>query len=77
MTSTNHRGKVIFRHWNSKTGLQETEAPFSSLGELFDLCLQAHPTLLVDRVIVEGDDSNGAERMLTLVFQSVTVADEG
>lgn len=76
MASKNHRGKVIFRQWDNKTGLQEIETSFSSLSELFDLCSQARAPQLVDRVVIEGEDSTGAARVLSLAFQSVTVANE-
>lgn len=70
------RGKVIFRRWDEATGLTETTVEFSSLDDLFALCLQTEDALLVDRVIVEGEDAHGAARIVTLVFQSVTVSGE-
>jgi hypothetical protein len=69
-------GKVIFRRWDKNTGLDETETEFSSLDDLFELCLQTNDPLLVDRVVIEGQDKDGAVRVVTLVFQSVTVTDE-
>lgn len=69
-------GKVIFRRWDKHTGLDETEMAFSSLNDLFELCLQTNDPLLVDRVVIEGQDEEGTVRIVTLVFQSVTVTDE-
>ena len=48
---------------------------FSSLDDLFELCLQANDPLLVDRVTIEGKDASGTPRVVTLVFQSVTISE--
>jgi hypothetical protein len=69
-------GRVIFRRWDKHIGLDETSMPFATLDDLFELCLQANDPMLVDRVTIEGKDANGARRMVTLVFQSVSVADD-
>ena len=68
-----HTGTVIFRHWDEHDGLSEIARGFKSLEELFGLCLQTEERFLVDRVIIEGEDDAGADRAVTLVFQSVTV----
>ena len=68
-------GTVIFRRWDRHSGLDETSAPFSSLDDLFELCLQANDPLLVDRITIRGVDAEGTERLVTLMFQSVTVSD--
>jgi hypothetical protein len=68
-------GRVIFRRWDRQSGLDETSTPFSTLDNLFELCLQANDPLLVDRVAIEGDDADGMPRLVTLVFQSVTVSE--
>ena len=69
------RGTVIFRHWDQQDGLNEIARTFKSLEELFGLCLQADERLLVERVIIDGQDDSGAPRTVTLTFQSVTVHD--
>jgi hypothetical protein len=69
------QGLVVFRHWSEGQGLNETARQFSSLDELFALCLQKDDRLLVDRVIIDGVDDEAALRTVTLVFQSVTLAD--
>lgn len=69
------KGVVIFRRWDKHSGLDETSAPFSTLDDLFELCLQANDPLLVDRVTIEGIDATSARRVVTLVFQSVTISD--
>ncbi len=75
MVAKVQNGIVIFRRWDRHAGLDETSTPFASLDDLFELCLQANDPLLVDRVTIEGRDAAGALRMVTLVFQSVTVSD--
>ena len=70
-------GRVVFRRWDRHSGLDETATSFSTLEDLFDLCLQTNDPLLVDRVTIEGVDEHGAARVVTLVFQSVTVSDIG
>lgn len=76
MAAEVQQGTVIFRRWDRQTGLNETSQLFASLDDLFELCLQADDPLLVDRVIIEGQDANGTRRVLTLIFQSVTVSEE-
>jgi hypothetical protein len=75
MPATVDYGTVIFRRWDRNSGLDETVRSFESLDDLFDLCLQANDPLLVDRVVIEGRDLAGTRRVVTLVFQSVTVSD--
>lgn len=69
------QGLVVFRHWSEGQGLNETARQFSNLDELFALCLQKDDRLLVDRVIIDGTDDEAALRTVTLVFQSVTLAE--
>jgi hypothetical protein len=77
------KGKVIFRQWSEQEGLREVWQPFESLEELFALCVQptvpsnSSPSdqLLVDRVVIEGQNSGGENRAVTLVFQSLTLQD--
>ena len=69
------RGTVIFRHWDKEDGLNEIARNFKTLEELFNLCLQSDNRLLVERVIIDGEDDLGSQRALTLVFQSVTIQD--
>jgi hypothetical protein len=65
-------GTVVFRAWKKDTGLSETRVEFATLDEMFRLCLEAGDPPLVDRVVVEGTDSRGEPRTLTLAFQSIT-----
>ena len=66
-------GQVIFRRWDRQTGLSEVAYPFQSIEEMFSLCLQTDDQLLVDRIIMAGEDGSGAEHMITLVFQSTSL----
>jgi len=77
MSAKVYNGTVIFRRWDRHTGLDETSSTFLTLDDLFALCLQANDPLLVDRVTIEGEDEDGTPRIVTLVFQSVTVSDRG
>ncbi|MBN1564466.1 MAG: hypothetical protein JXA10_11545 [Anaerolineae bacterium] len=77
MAAKVEKGTVIFRRWDRHVGLDETSTAFSSLDDLFGLCLQANDPMLVDRVIIEGKDASGTPRTVTLVFQSVTISDRG
>ena len=69
------QGLVVFRHWSEGQGLNETARQFTTLDELFAFCLQKDERLLVDRVIIDGIDDENEVRTVTLVFQSVTLAD--
>jgi hypothetical protein len=70
------QGMVIFRRWNVEDGLNEISKPFQSIDELFGLCLQTDNSLLIDRVVINGEDSTGIMRSVTLVFQSSSMQDE-
>ncbi len=76
MASQFKSGTVIYRHWDTRDGLNEVARPFSSLDELFNLCLQSDDSLLVDRIIMDGQDGKGGAHTVTLVFQSATVPDD-
>lgn len=69
-------GKIVLRHWDRKSGLTETHQVFSSLDELYAHCLSATDPHLVDRIVIQGKDENGELRVLTFVFQSITVTPE-
>jgi hypothetical protein len=76
MPSQFKKGHVIFRHWDSKDGLNEVARSFSTLDELLNLCLQTESNLLVDRVILDGEDGEqGGQggQSVTLRFQSASL----
>lgn len=66
-------GTMIYRHLEKEGGLQETTESFTTLEEMFALTLNAKDPYLVDRVVIEGQDQQGAHRIVTFVFQSITI----
>jgi hypothetical protein len=75
--TTIRRGYVVFRLWDEHTGLCEAAWNFTSLDELFALCLQADSALLVDRIVIEGEDEHTTSQTLTLTFQSLSAVRHG
>ena len=69
-------GTVIYRHWDKQDGLSEISRTFTSMNELFALCLNHETELLVDRIVLDGEDREGGGRSVTLVFQSVQVTED-
>ena len=69
-------GRIIFRSWDNTTGLNEGERTFTSLDELFELCLRVQDPSLVDRIILRGVDDQGEVRSLTFSFQSLKLDDD-
>lgn len=67
-------GELILRAWDRAAGLSETSAKFSSLDELYAYCLSAGKPQLIDRIIIHGHDDLDQPRVLTFVFQSITVS---
>ena len=66
-------GQIVLRQWN-RAGLTETSKMFHSLDELYAHCLATSDPLVVDRIIIHGHDEQGQPRVLTFVFQSITVS---
>jgi hypothetical protein len=69
-------GRIIYRSWSDITGLDEGEVTFSSLDEMFELCLRVQDPDLVDRIILRGVNERGEVRTLTFSFQSLKFGDE-
>jgi hypothetical protein len=67
------QGQLVLQQWDGITGLSESTAEFSSLDELYSYCLSARDPQLVDRIVIRGHDEHGRLRVLTFVFQSITV----
>ncbi len=68
------QAQVVFRRWDTSSGLTETVISIRSLEELFARCLELGEGRLVDRVIIDGVDEEGSRRRLTLAFHAVTVS---
>ncbi len=71
-----YEGTIVLRDWNKQMGLRESEQPFSTLDELFALCLGVSDPMLVDRVVLRGTGEDGEMRTLVFTFQSITGAEE-
>lgn len=69
------QGRIVFRQLTEKSGLEESSQNFQSLDELFQRVLSAKEPLLVDRISIQGFDENGNERVVSFVFQSITISD--
>ncbi len=69
------QGTLITRRWETAQGLTEQTHTFTSLDELYALCLRAsqNPSL-VERFAITGTDENGHTRTIAFTFQSITVS---
>ena len=67
-------GKIILRQWHRGSGLTETPQSFHTLEELYAQCLNTSNPDLIDRIVITGEDENGQPRVMTFVFQSITVS---
>jgi hypothetical protein len=67
-------GELIMRAWDRTTCLSESSARVASLAELFEVCLAAGEPQLIDRIVIRGLDTHDQPRVLTFVFQSITVS---
>ena len=65
---------LVLRRWDKDTGLTERTQVYPTLAALYSACLNVDDTDLIDRIIIRGLDAGGKERVVTFVFQSVTVS---
>ncbi len=63
---------VLFQNWTSSKGLSEVQETFSSIDELFDLCVVKK--MSPERVFLSGKDDTGREHFLTLLYGAMRVA---
>jgi hypothetical protein len=68
-------GTIVFRRWEQSGGLVEMKQDFSTLDELFSLCLRSGEPTVVNRIILRGADKRGTEHTLTFAFESITVTE--
>lgn len=73
MAETISEVTLVLRRWDKESGLTEHSRVFPSLESLYSACLHVGDPDLIDRIIIRGCDETGKERILTFVFQSVTV----
>jgi hypothetical protein len=66
-------GTLVLREWG-RAGLTEASRSFHSLDELYAHCLTTEDPEVVDRIVIRGHDAGGHARVLTFVFQSMTVS---
>ncbi len=69
-------GKIVLRQWQPGAGLTETPRLFTTLDELYAQCLAAANPDLIDRIVISGEDEHGQPRVITFVFQSITVSSQ-
>ncbi|MGQ0603761.1 MAG: hypothetical protein ACT4QE_18935 [Anaerolineales bacterium] len=69
-------GEIVLREWNRQTGLSETVLPFSTLDELFTLCLSVAAPEMLDRIVLRGIDHEHAPRTVAFEFQSITITSQ-
>jgi hypothetical protein len=74
MNETIHEVTLVLRRWDKESGLTEHTRVYPSIEALFSACLNVGDIDLVDRLIIRGNDGAGKERVVTFVFQSVTVS---
>jgi hypothetical protein len=74
MNETVSEVTLVVRRWDKEAGLTEHTQVYPTLDALYSACLNAKDTDLIDRIIIRGQDEGGAERVVTFVFQSVTVS---
>jgi hypothetical protein len=74
MNETVSEVTLVFRNWDRESGLTEHAQVHPSLEALYSACLTAKDTDLIDRIIIRGRDAAGRERVVTFMFQSVTIS---
>ncbi len=74
MKETINEVTLVLRRWDRESGLTEHTRVYPSLEALYSACLNVGDTDLIDRLIIRGSDEAGKDRVLTFVFQSVTVS---
>ncbi len=67
-------GDLILRAWDRTADISQTSARFSSLDELYAYCLAASEPQLIDRIVIHGHDDLDQPRILSFVFQEITVS---
>jgi hypothetical protein len=69
-------GTIIFRQWDRASGLTETTQTFTSLDELYALCLSIKDPEIIDRIVIEGQDGQMLKRVIAFEFQSITISSQ-
>jgi len=72
MPARSDGGTVIYLQWSLEGGLTQTSAAFSTLDELFELCLASGSRGHVEEVHIRGMDHDGYARQVTLSFRATS-----
>jgi len=72
MPARSQGGSVVYLHWSPEGGLTQSAADFSSLDELFDLCLASGSRGHVEEIFIRGSDQDGYTRQVTLTFRAAS-----
>lgn len=65
-------GTVVYMQWTADGGLTQTRIQFSSLDELFELCLSSGAIGHVEEILIRGSDDDDVERQVTLTFRAAS-----
>jgi hypothetical protein len=65
-------GTVVYLRWTPEGGLAQTSASFTSLDELFELCLASGSKGHVEEIFIQGSDQDGYTRQVTLTFRAAS-----
>jgi len=72
MAAHSKGGTVIYLQWTPEEGLTQTSASFTSLDELFELCLASGSKGHVEEILIHGADQDGYARQVTLTFRAAS-----
>ncbi|HLF27237.1 MAG TPA: hypothetical protein VJG32_12950 [Anaerolineae bacterium] len=72
MPARSRGGTVVYLQWTPEGGLSQTSATFSSLDELFELCLASGVKGHVEEIFIQGADQDGYTRQVTLTFRAAS-----
>jgi len=72
MPARSQGGTVVYLQWTPEGGLTQTSAPFTSLDELFELCLASGSRGHVEEIFIRGSDEDGYARQVTLTFRAAS-----
>jgi hypothetical protein len=65
-------GTVVYLQWTAEGGLTQTSVAFTSLNELFELCLASGAQGHVEEIFIQGSDQEGYTRQVTLTFRAAS-----
>jgi len=72
MAAHSEGGTVVYLQWTPEGGLLQTSDSFTSLDELFELCLSSGSRGHVEEIFIRGQDQDGYVRQVTLTFRAAS-----